>query len=81
MSDFDSPWKDALEQFFPAFLTFFFPQVHAAVHWSRGHEAPDKELQQIVREAAFGCRYADKLLKAIRKLIAGDHADFLIFEG
>jgi Putative transposase, YhgA-like len=63
MSDFDSPWKDALELFFPAFVTFFFPQVHAAVDWSRGYEALDKELQQIVREAAVGRRYADKLFK------------------
>jgi hypothetical protein len=30
-SDFDSPWKDALELFFPAFLEFFFSRVHAAV--------------------------------------------------
>jgi hypothetical protein len=63
LSDFDSPWKEALEQFFPAFLDFFFPQVYAAVDWSRGHEALDKELQQIVREAAIRRRYADKLFK------------------
>ena len=52
LSDFDSPWKDALEQFFPAFLAFFFPRVHSAVDWSRDHEALDTELQQIVREKA-----------------------------
>lgn len=63
MSDFDSPWKEALELFFPAFLVFFFPRVHEAVDWSRGYEALDKELQQIVREAAVGRRYADKLFK------------------
>jgi hypothetical protein len=63
MSDFDSPWKDALELFFPAFLAFFFPRVHAKVDWSRGYEALDKELQQIAREAEVGRRYADKLFK------------------
>jgi hypothetical protein len=63
VSDFDSPWKEALELFFPAFLRFFFPRVDAAVDWSRGYEALDKELQQIVREAAVGRRYADKLFK------------------
>ncbi|HVC94470.1 MAG TPA: hypothetical protein VND64_12305, partial [Pirellulales bacterium] len=63
LSDFDSPWKEALEQFFPAFLRFFFPLVHAAINWSREYEALDKDLQQIVREAAVGRRYVDKLFK------------------
>jgi hypothetical protein len=63
VSDFDSPWKEALEEFFPAFVTFFFPQVFAAIDWSRGYESLDKELQQVVREAAVGRRYADKLFK------------------
>jgi len=62
LSDFDSPWKEALEQFFPAFLEFVFPQVHAAIDWSREYEALDKDLQQIVREAAVGRRYVDKRL-------------------
>ena len=63
MSDFDSPWKEALEEFFPAFVAFFFPQVFAAIDWSRGYESLDKELQQVVREASVGRRYADKLSK------------------
>jgi hypothetical protein len=57
LSDFDSPWKEVLELFFPAFLQFFFPQVNAAIDWSREYEALDKELQQIVREAVIGRRY------------------------
>ena len=63
MSDFDSPWKEALELFFPACLQFFFGQVHAEIDWSREYEALDKELQQIVRDAAVGRRYVDKLFK------------------
>lgn len=63
MSDFDNPWKEALELFFQAFLEFFFPQVLAAIDWSRGYENLDKELQQVVREAAIGRRFADKLFK------------------
>jgi hypothetical protein len=30
-ADFDSPWKEALEAFFPAFMSFFFPTLHAAI--------------------------------------------------
>ncbi|MBY0527836.1 MAG: hypothetical protein K2R98_30850 [Gemmataceae bacterium] len=67
MSDFDSPWKDALERYFPAFLAFFYPDIHAAIDWSRGHETLDKELQQVVREAELGRRHVDKLVKVWRR--------------
>jgi hypothetical protein len=60
-SDHDSPWKDALEGWFPEFLALLFPTVHAGIDWSRGHRFLDKELQQIVRDAETGRRYADKL--------------------
>lgn len=63
MSDYDSPWKEALEVYFPAFLSFFFPPVFALIDWRYGFESLDKELQQVVREAEVGPRYADKLFK------------------
>ena len=59
--DFDSPWKEALEQALPDFLALFFPDAHAGIDWSRGYRFRDKELQQVVRDAEFGRRYADKL--------------------
>ena len=61
-SDHDSPWKEALEGWFPEFLALLFPAVHAGIDWSRGHRFLDKELQQIVRDAETGRRYADKLV-------------------
>jgi hypothetical protein len=66
MSDFDSPWKEALDHFLPAFLAFFFPEVHAGVDWSRDYEALDKELQQVAREGELGLRLADKLFRVWR---------------
>jgi len=63
MSDYDSPWKMALDVYFQPFLELFFPQAHAEIDWSRGTESLDKELQQIVREAEIGRRYVDKLAK------------------
>lgn len=63
MADFDSPWKEALDFFFEAFLELFFPQAHAAIDWQRGWESLDKELQQIAPEAEIGRRYVDKLIK------------------
>jgi len=60
--DFDSPWKEALEQALPDFLALFFsPDAHAGIDWSRGYRFRDKELQQVVRDAELGRRYADKL--------------------
>jgi hypothetical protein len=67
VSDFDSPWKEALALYFPAFLAFFFPEAYAAIDWSRGYEALDKELQQVVRDAELGRRLVDKLFKVWRK--------------
>ena len=61
--DYDSPWKEALEHYFPEFLALLFPWVHIAIDWSSGYEFLDKELQQVVRDAELGRRYADKLVK------------------
>jgi len=61
--DFDSPWKDILEGYFPDFMAFFFPTAAAEIDWSRGFELLDKELAQVVRDAELGRRYADKLIK------------------
>ncbi len=61
--DYDSPWKEALERYFPEFLGLLFPCVQAGIDWYRGYEFLDKELQQVVRDAELGRRYADKLVK------------------
>ncbi len=65
--DFDSPWKETLEHYFEDFMAFFFPQASASIDWSRGYEFLDKELQQVVRDAGLGRRFADKLVKVWRK--------------
>ena len=63
MTDYDSPWKEALALFFREFLVFYFPEAHAAIDWTRGYEALDKEFQRIARRAKVGKRRADKLFK------------------
>lgn len=63
MADFDSPWKEALEFYFPAFLALFFPRIHADIDWSRGHFFLDKELQRIMPKGGSGRQYVDKLVK------------------
>src|SRR5438874_5242479 len=63
MTDYDSPWKEALENDFEAFLAFFFPALHADLDWTRGYETLDKELQQVAPDAELGPRTVDKLVK------------------
>ena len=56
--DYDSPWKEAVEHAFPEFIDFYFPDAGRQIDWARGHRFLDKELQQIVRDAALGRRQA-----------------------
>lgn len=62
-ADYDSPWKEALERYFEAFMAFCFPQAHAEIDWARNYEFLDKELQQVVRDAEIGRHLVDKLVK------------------
>jgi hypothetical protein len=64
--DYDSPWKEILDGYFPDFMAFFFADIHADIDWSRGYESLDAELQQIVRDAVLGRRLADKLMQVWR---------------
>lgn len=66
-NDYDSPWKDILEKFFPDFLEFFFPAIHMEIDWKRSYEFLDKEFQQITKDAVQGRRLTDKLVKVWRK--------------
>ena len=44
MPDYDSPWKEILDSYFPAFMAFFFPEAHADIDWTRGYESLDTDL-------------------------------------
>ncbi len=66
MPDYDSPWKEALELYFRAFVAFFYPVIDNDIDWQRGYEFLDKELQKIRPRSATGRRYVDKLVKVYR---------------
>lgn len=66
MAEYDSPWKETLERYFPAFMEFFFPQIYADIDWERGYTFLDKELEKIVRDAELGKRFVDKLVQVWR---------------
>ncbi len=63
----DSAWKDILEDLFPQFLEFFFPEVYRDVDFSKGFEFLDKELSKILKGSQTGTRIVDKLVKVFLK--------------
>lgn len=67
MSDYDSPWKEALDGYLPSFIALFFPGMNSEIDWSRGYETLDKELQQIAPDAEDGRKYVDKLMQVWRQ--------------
>ena len=66
-ADYDSPWKEILEQYFEEFLQFFFPKAHQGIDWSLDYRFLDKELQQVVRDAEQGRKIMDKLVSVTPK--------------
>ena len=61
--DYDSPWKEIIEKYFPEFIEFYFPKAYKDIDWEKGYEFLDKELQKITKKALKGRRYVDKLVK------------------
>ena len=74
--EFDSPWKESLERFLEQFLSYFFPELHAAIDWSRGYESLDNELREIMREAESGTKTTDELFRVY--LHSGENVWLLI---
>ncbi len=59
--DHDSPWKHALELYFPQALALLTPNVHKAIDWAIPAEFLDKEPQAIAIPSKKGRRLVDKL--------------------
>ncbi len=63
MTNYDSPWKEALDVFFAQALELLFPTVYEGIAWEKGFEFLDKELQSIAPDAERGTGEVDKLVK------------------
>jgi hypothetical protein len=76
--DHDSPWKEALELYFPQALALLASDLHAAIDWAAPIVFLDKELQAVLRASApgGGRRYADKLVRV--QLVDGNEALLLV---
>lgn len=65
--EYDSAWKDIIEEHFEPFLEFFFSDIHKDIDFSRKPEILSKELRKIIPSAKTGKRYADILIKVYLK--------------
>ncbi|MCZ8027841.1 MAG: Rpn family recombination-promoting nuclease/putative transposase, partial [Microcystis sp. LE19-10.1B] len=75
-ANYDEPWKEALSEYFEAFLCFFFPEVHQLIDWTKIPESLEKELKRITASAKTKKRFADKLYKVW--LLRGEEVWILI---
>ncbi len=67
VDDYDSPWKEAIERYFPDFLRFFFPYAHSEIDWGQPLEFLEQELRALSRDAESGMRVVDKLVRVTLK--------------
>lgn len=59
--DYDSPWKEAIEHYFPEFMAFYFPEAYAQIDGSKEHVFLDQELRAVVQDAELGKRFVGLL--------------------
>jgi hypothetical protein len=65
--EYDSAWKDIMEEHFESFLEFFFEEIHRDIDFERGYEFLDQELRKIAAGNKSGKRLADVLAKVYLK--------------
>jgi Putative transposase, YhgA-like len=63
----DILWKGIIEDFFPEFLMYFYPNDYQLFDFTKGFEFLDKELEQMEFPSFSKRRIADKLVKVCTK--------------
>jgi hypothetical protein len=61
--DYDTPWKEAVDHYFPEFMAFYFPEAHAQIDWDQPYRFLNQELAQVVQDAELGKRLLDRLVE------------------
>ncbi len=70
MAEFDNPWKQVAEDFFPELVAFFLPDAYLDIDWRKPAMSLDKDLPKEESEDVVGDRRADKLFQVTT--LAGD---------
>ncbi len=76
-SKYDSAWKTVIKKLFEDFLEFFYPEIHAAIDFSKEFTFLDKELNEILADSNLGDRVADvrNLIRCEGATIPGGEPD------
>lgn len=61
--EYDSPWKEAIYNFFPHCLRLLFPSTYEMIDWSAGFKVLESELSALEGDSQAGGREADALLE------------------
>jgi hypothetical protein len=69
-TDYDGPWKEALDFAPELFLKRFQPTITSDIDWREDHQALDDELRQMSQQDEEGIRRVDRLL--LFKTLSGD---------
>ena len=62
-TEYDSPWKEALDDFLQLFLALFFPTMERHIDWSVPPESLDTELAKLFPDGIVGKGFLDRLFK------------------
>ncbi|SHH63060.1 hypothetical protein [Pollutimonas bauzanensis] len=71
-NDYDSPWKDALEQYFEPALALLMPELHAIIDWSHPPQFLDKEFQAVSHKRRRRASGAGRARPAHANLLSAD---------
>jgi hypothetical protein len=69
-AEYDEPWKEAIETYFPLFMQFFFPAIYREIDWQEPYVSLSQELPEIVGESETGDTISDRLFQV--KLLDGN---------
>ncbi|MBF0160534.1 MAG: DUF4351 domain-containing protein [Magnetococcales bacterium] len=61
--EYDTPWKEIIEEFLGELLAFLLPELYQSIDWSRTPEFLDQELARVLVDATATNRRVDKLIK------------------
>lgn len=64
--EFDSPWKDTVQQYFRPFLELCFPEIAQWIDWGREPESLEQELRAVSPDSIVSAQRVDQLMRTWR---------------
>jgi hypothetical protein len=64
VAEYDSPWKELIDQKLPLLLALVAPDVEEEYDWALDYDSLEQELRKMMPAGETGKRLADKLFRA-----------------